>query len=995
MTHLKKFSYSETSGRWMIYFSVYLVFFISTFIISDSILTYKQFLPYFEFTCILITLSLFALFLGNISGRILYSSIKFLRTFNVIISLLLTATIALFYYKYYIFSTGLTDFSIYMKNRYLVYPLLTLPLFLSGIINTYLLKVSCGDFVDEKNLLNQYHVSLFLSIISGLAINLTIRHLGLFPSFYPLIPVLAGLLLAVFSSRLSMKYLPEVLLAKHYLDEDVHEEESYVHRDDLLFTYSSFSFIIIYFFLGLIVLIKFYGNIYYYGLLYTAVMFSTITFGYLAGRFSRQSFWYVYSEMLYPVFFTISLILLYQFENIAGIRTGLLIISIPGLIFGFSLSSTVFNIFSKYDHLRRFNIIQFTLFIIPLPILVAAGFVHFTNTIFFIILYVIAFINLFIPAIFLFNLKINYIKKAVYMLVALLFIPSIILFHLYFKIPVDSKPFFLNTNNYDILKTTNFNMLYIAEKGKINLAGIPVFYLSESTIRNQKRAAAATLLFINPESKGLIIDSNQKFFRNPIFGIYKNSVCLDNVPERFVDNNRLPESGRQLYIPVESEMLHYLSDHKEQYDFIIDSPNLSDQTSHKFRFSNEYYNFINLRLSPAGKYAVMIDIQNIDPYILNYAVDNISASFKNHAVFLFSNILLIVVSNNNDAIQIDNQSIERISSVIGGEETYGLLFYSPFQPLNNYLFTGVSDLNKYSGAGQQPRLLTITKSSFKPISPELEDQYLKKEPSYEAIVSRQKLGWEVQSKILSPLLREKSVFSLIKKAEYAESNNSFVTETDYLFQLKRYGAYNSDLKAYIDKILSFKEKFYFDEAIRLEKEKRWDDAAALYKAILIINDKNFDANYRFGMLYITMQDLANAFIYLDAALKLNKEHPQVLYQMGILMFSSNKIKEAIGYFEKARDLKLEIYQLYMYLGLSFEQTGNLEKAKENYEKAILLDPNDTKLRSLLAGIELKIKQGEVIEEQGNQSNMLDDEQGVKMSIPVNKKAVKARLLDEQ
>ena len=149
------------------------------------------------------------------------------------------------------------------------------------------------------------------------------------------------------------------------------------------------------------------------------------------------------------------------------------------------------------------------------------------------------------------------------------------------------------------------------------------------------------------------------------------------------------------------------------------------------------------------------------------------------------------------------------------------------------------------------------------------------------------------------------------------------------------------------------------------------------------------------MLYITMQDLSNAFVYLDAALKLNKEHPQVLYQMGILMFSSNKIKEAITYFEKARDLNLNTYQLYMYLGLSYEQTGHFDKAKENYEKAILLDPNDSKLKSLLSGLELKIKQqGQVIEEQGVKSNMLDDEQGVNMSIPVNKKAVKARLLDE-
>ena len=994
MTHLKKFSYSETSGRWMIYSSAFITFFISSFILSDAILTYKQFLPYFEFTGILLCLSLFALFLGNISGRVIYNKIKFLRTLNVTLSLLLTAVTALLYYKHYLFSYEFDNFSLYIKNRFLVYPVFAAPMLIAGFINTYLLKVSCGDFVDEKNLLNQYHISIFTAIAAAIFLNMAVHHWGINPVYYPLLPVCLGFVLTIFSSRLTLTYLPEVLLAKHYLDDDARVEETYVHRDDLLFTYSNFSFIIIYIFLGFIVLIKFYGNIYYYGLLYTASMLAAMTMGYSFGRFSRQSFWYVYSEMLYPVFFTLSLILLYQFESIADLHAGIIFISIPGLIFGFSLSSTVFNIFSKYDHQRRFNIIQFTLFIIPLPILAASGFLTFTSMVFFIILYIIAFINLVIPGIFLFNLKINYLKKTAYMLIALLFIPAIILFHLYFKIPVDEKPFLMNTGNYEVLKTINFNMPYIAEKDEILLTGKRAFFLSESTLRNHKRAAAATLLFINPDSKGLIIDSNQKFFRNPVFNIYKNSVCLDIVPERFVDYNRLPESGRQLYVPLETEILHYLSDYNIQYDFIIDYPNLLDQTSHKFRFSREYYNALNRRITPSGKYAVIIDIQNIDPFIINYAVDNISACFKKQAVFLFSNILVIIASNNPDEIQINEQSIQRISSITSDEEKYGLLFYSPVQPLNNYLFSDALEIKKYSEPVAPDKMFSFTKNDLRKLTPEFEEQYLKKEPPYATIISREKLGWQLKDKILSSLEREKSVLSLIKKTEYAESVNAYVAETDYLFQLKRYGAYNSDLLAYINKILAFKEKFYFDEAVRLEKEKKWDDAVTLYKAILTINNKNFDANYRFGMLYITMQDLSSAFIYLDSALKLNKEHPQVLYQMGILMFSSNKIKEAIEYFEKAKELKLDIYQLYMYLGLSYEQTGNYEKAKENYEKAILLDPNDSKLRSLLAGIELKIKQSEVIEEQGSQSNMLDDEQGVKMSIPVNKKAVKARLLDE-
>jgi tetratricopeptide (TPR) repeat protein len=995
MTNLKKFSYSDTSGRWMIYASAYLVFFISTFIVSDAILTFKQFLPYFEFTGILVSFSLFALFIGSLSARFIYSRLKCPRTFNSLLSLALASAIILLYYKQYIFSGELSNFNLYLKNRYIVYIALVAPLFISGILNTYLLKVSCGDFVDEKNLLNHYHLSVFAAITSSITINLIIRHWGLNPLYYPLIIIIPALILLFFCIRIKMSYLPEELLAKHYLDEDIHEVQPHAQRDDLLFSYSGFSFMIIYYFLGYIVFIRFYENIYYHGLLYTAAMFLTISIGYFLGRFSRQSFWYVYSEMLFPVFFTCSLILMYQLEGLAGIRTGLLIISLPGLIFGFSLSSIIFNISSRYKHQSRFNIIQFALFIIPPPVIVAAGFLTFSHIVFFVILYIISFINIFIPGIFLMNQEISYIKKIVFIIIVLLFIPAIVLFHLYYKIPVDRKPFLTNTQNFDILKATNFNRPYIAEEGIINTSGIPAFYLSESTIRNHKRAVAATLLFINPESKGLIFDSNQKFFRNPLFAVYKNSYCLDNVPEHFVDYNRLPESGRQLYVPVETEMIHYLADHNEQYDFIIDYPNLLDQTAHNFRFSLDYYKSIIHRITPSGKFALIVDIQNIDPSILNLLTDNISSLFKKHAVFLFSNMLLIVASNDSDSIQLDAQSIERIGSVIAEEDKFGLLFYNPVQPLNNYLFSDIADLKQYIRPSAHTGMLIITKAAKNKISPELEELYLKADTQYKTIISREKIGWQLQDRILSSLAREKTIMSLLKKTEYAESINSYVTETDYLFQLKRYGAYNTALKTYIDKVLSFKEEFYYDEAVRLEKHKKWEDAATLYKAILNINNKNFNAIYRFGMLYITMQDLSNAFLYLDAALKLNREHPQVLYQMGILMFSSNKIREAIDYFEKARTLKLDTPQLYMYLGLSYEQGGNFEKAKENYGKAILMDPNDTKLRSLLAGVESKMQQNQTIEEQDKQTNMLDDEQGVKMSIPVNKKAVKARLLDDE
>ncbi len=994
MSHLKKFSYPDISRRWITYTYVFLLFFILSFLITSSIFTYKQFLPYYRFTALILTLSIFALFIGNLAGRFIYSFINRYFIINLLLSILFVLSVCLYYFKGYIPGINFNHFDLYLKNRYLAYLIILAPSFLAGIVNSYFLKICSGDFVDEKNLLNQYHIAFFSSIAAAIFCNYACHSFEIQETIYSSILCSTGIILITFSVLIKFPFKNETLLAKHYIDDDVVDDSIPVQRDDLLFTYSNFSFIIIYILLGYVAFIKFFHSIYFNNLLYTAVILASLTAGYISGGIKKQPFWYVFSEMLYPVFFLLSLYLLYLFEGRCSIWFGLLFAAVPGLIFGFSLSSTVYNIYKKYDHQRRFNILNFSLFILPFPIMFASAFLHFSNTVFFIILYTLALVNLVVPGIFIFNLKIGYTKKIIYFFLALTFIPAIILFHFYFKIPVSSQPFFSHTENYQILSNTNFNLPYITERGEIKVEGMTSFYLSESTIRNHKRAAASTLLFIKNDSRGLIIDSNQHFYRNPVFGLFKNSVCLDVIPDEFTDRKILPESGRQLYIPVKTELLHYLSGNVTQYDFIIDYPNILDQNFHTFRCSYDYYSMIKKHISQDGKYAIIIDMQFADPEFVNSTIQNLGTLFKNNEVLLFSNILLIVSSDSQNAVSLDAESINRLNNIIKDEDTYGLLFYSAVQPLNNILFSNLEDFKKYLKTGTPGRLISIKQAVYRPLSTELQDYYLKKSPDLKTIVSNDILGWKIAGEIFTAVARQKTILDYIKKIEFSESINSYASETDYLFQLKKYSPYYPDLKIYIDKVFSVKEKYYLNEATRLEKEKKWDDATVLYNAIITINSDNFDANYRLGLLYITIQDLTNAFTYLDKALKLNKNHPQVLYQMGVLMFSSNKIKEAIDYFEKAKELNLNIYMLYMYLGLSYEQIQDYPKAKEYYEKAIILDPNDTKLKSLLSGVEYKIKQNQPDIDEGKKTNMIDDEQDINMSIPVNKKAVNARLQDE-
>jgi tetratricopeptide (TPR) repeat protein len=870
--------------------------------------------------------------------------------------------------------------------------MIIVPFFLGGLINCYFLKVSTGDFIDEKNLLSHYIAVLFTAISIGIALSLTSHFLYPGTPYLAYINTISAFILIVFLIFLNIPFNPESLIAQHYPDDDQVETETEVYRDDLFYTYTNFSYITIYLFLGLIIFSKFFGNIYYYNFIYAAVMLFSMTAGIILGRLKKFSRWHVFSEMLFPVFFLSYLFLLYYYENRIHPLTGFCFLVLPSVVFGFSIKQTILNITFNYKHEKRFRIISFSLFILPIPLMTAASMVSYTNIFFFLILYIITAVNIIIPGLYLFNSTLSTGKKLFYFLFSLAFIPALLFMHLYFKIPFNNNSFVNNISNFELLRNTNFNLPYISERGEIKNSGSTIFHLSESTIRNLKRAAAATSLFIEEDSRVMIIDSNQKFFRNPLFGFYNNSILIDNIPFKYVNNNKLPVSGRQLYVAQEKEIINFLIDSKDRYYSIIDSPNIFDQNFHSFRFSKEYYSLAKKRLSDNGVYFSIIDLQLSDYNLISDSMTAISETYKHHLVFIFSNIAMVVASDNINSLKIGKSSLERINKIIENNSLYGLLFYDETHPLRNIIFNDVNAFKQLLITSGFKNIDIYKPVELKQLPEQLLNYYFTTKAEWlDKLFLSDKENINSISRLRSDLTRNSSILTLLKKTEFAESVNLYDQETDLLFQLKKLTPYNNDLKNYLQLILEYKENYYYSEALRLEKDKKWDDAAILYRAILTMNSNNFDANYRFGLLYITLQDLNNAFKYLDMALKLNNNHPQVLYQMGILQFSSDKFKESIVYLEKAKELGVNTATLYLYLGISYEKLKLLDKAKENLEKAIILDPGDAKLQSLIEQLNKIINVDSANSSNGDKINMDDDEQGEEIKIPVNKKAIKARI----
>jgi tetratricopeptide (TPR) repeat protein len=545
-------------------------------------------------------------------------------------------------------------------------------------------------------------------------------------------------------------------------------------------------------------------------------------------------------------------------------------------------------------------------------------------------------------------------------------------------------------SDFEILRNTNYHLPYINEHGDIKKYNSAIFHLSENSIRNMKRAAAAISLFCGENAKTLIIDSNQKFFKNPLFGFFTNAVVIDNVPYEYIRYNKLPVSGRELYITEEKEALTYIINKDNQYNSIIDAPNILDQNFHPFRFSKDYYALIKKYLSAEGVYIKIINLQLSNYDLISDALSNLSEIFSRHYVFIFSDIAMIISSDSINNLRINKESIERINKIIDNNKIYGLLFYNDTHPFNYLAFNDLKIFKELLETQDKINPHIYREVKLKEIPAKLKEFcFSHKDPLF--VDDNEN---KTASAIKYSLERNASILNLLKEAEYAESINEYEQETSLLSQLKKYAVYNSELRKYIELVLDYKKNYYYNEALRLEKLNRWEEAIIIYKAMLIIDSNNFDTNYKLGLLYLTIQELDNSFKYLDMALKLNRNHPQALYQMGILLFSSDKFKESIDYLVKAKGLGINTSTLYLYIGISYERIGSLERAKENIEKAILLDPADKKLKDILE----QLKQRVAIEfnpwNNDDKTNMVEDEQGEEIRLPVIKRALNSRLKEE-
>lgn len=856
---------------------------------------------------------------------------------------------------------------------WLIYAAIFIMYFFTGIKAPYYLKTTSGDYIDNKNPASIAICVALLSFIASLAFGFFIFYNPQYLILYVILPVLS----CIFTILLSLPFCPPAITSR-----GVTEESAITSRDDILFTYCNVSFISIFIILILMSIVASYG-------LYINVIFYSviaIAAGFLAGTIAAyyiktNNTVFIYGEMLYPFLFLGFIIVIHSGDIpfYISIMTAMPFSIFAGLTFGTSLEQIIL----KNKHQSRYTILLFSLFIIPLPILIAFLWIELTNLWFFVLIYLMAIITIIFPGMYLLQNTKRTASAVLYFVVSLLFIPAIIITHIYFKLPFSNTIVNRYCNGYDTVAMANFNASYITQPATAYVQGIPTCSISDHFARDMKRATVLVNLFAS-SGNTIIIDGYHKFFTNNLYRLLPSPVIIDYIPDRIVDYQKPTITGVAQYATVYSDILRGLSGKKGT---IIDIPNIFDHYMYAFRFTDAYIGSILPHVD--DYYFIIIDVTHTSPALLSGLSSALQKHFSHALVSIYGNLMIIGATNKESGFIVSQAEIQKLENLITTTEASNI-FVNIEHALSYILYTSLESAvpkDKKNGSV----LLHFDKPNITMYQNNFIDTVINTSDAITGIADKT-AHWA--NLLQLRLFYAKRINQLLKQSEYYGLQDQYEHEMQALMELRRAGEYTPSLRQYISNVIAYKEKLYENIALMYEKDKQWDKAISLYSALLAVNPNNFTANYRIGIISATIQNMENAFKYLNNAMKMNPNNPDVLYQLGILLVSQGKYNEALTYLLQAHQMNMATASLFFNIGLCYESLKNIDEAKRYYEKAKLIDPNDPSIQSSLE--RFTIKKEEPANQNGDpRTNQLDEEKGESFPLPINQSAYDVRLKDNE
>ena len=136
-----------------------------------------------------------------------------------------------------------------------------------------------------------------------------------------------------------------------------------------------------------------------------------------------------------------------------------------------------------------------------------------------------------------------------------------------------------------------------------------------------------------------------------------------------------------------------------------------------------------------------------------------------------------------------------------------------------------------------------------------------------------------------------------------------------------------------------KPHYYFNQALVLEKEERWDEAVAAYQEAIRLNPQYVEALSNLGNVYRRQHQWNQAIATYEKARQLKPQAADLLNNLGVVYKEKGDLQQALITYRQATQLSPNHAQAHHNMGVVLKDQGKLDEAATAFQQALHLKPN--------------------------------------------------------
>ena len=137
---------------------------------------------------------------------------------------------------------------------------------------------------------------------------------------------------------------------------------------------------------------------------------------------------------------------------------------------------------------------------------------------------------------------------------------------------------------------------------------------------------------------------------------------------------------------------------------------------------------------------------------------------------------------------------------------------------------------------------------------------------------------------------------------------------------------------------SCKPHYFFNHALVLEKEERWEEAISAYQEAIRLNPHYVEALSNVGNVYRRQRQWGKAIAAYKDARKLKPQSADLLNNLGVVYKEKGELDLALAQYQQALEISPQHAEALNNMGVVLQDQGKLVEATEAFHQALILKP---------------------------------------------------------